>query len=254
MTDKLEPTIKKIQNARKDGNLLNLSKLTFYITLLLYLTVLSLKWILFKNDIIQFVNLTVKNTENIKNIIEVSIYFTIINFSVLFVVIRVFTQIFTNYITNKGFIFFKLTFFDIKNFSKQISVVKQKVSNYEKFVFSIYYCLILFIVIFGILANLTVLNHWKFNFCHSDLTFPSKQLVVNSLIILFGSCIIYVTDALISSFYYKKSLRMTKEEVERELKEELGNIHLKSFQKNLHEELLYATVEEKVKRSKVLIY
>ncbi|WGM06480.1 EscU/YscU/HrcU family type III secretion system export apparatus switch protein [Arsenophonus nasoniae] len=81
-----------------------------------------------------------------------------------------------------------------------------------------------------------------------------KELVSNFIIILLlSSFIILILDAVAEYFIHIKDLKMDKNEVKREYKEQEGNPEIKSKRKELHVEILSEQVKSDIESSKFMI-
>lgn len=85
--------------------------------------------------------------------------------------------------------------------------------------------------------------------------FPIWAQLFGSLVYLCLACalVVLVLDALAEYFLHMKDLKMDKQEVKREHKEQDGDPEIKSKRKELHMELLSAQVKSDIENSKVIV-
>lgn len=85
-------------------------------------------------------------------------------------------------------------------------------------------------------------------------TIITGEVLVSFLFRVFALFIILaILDVMVQRWQYKKQLRMTKEEVKREYKQDEGDPIIKSVRKQLHQELAMGDVKQAVSSSDVLI-
>ncbi len=89
-------------------------------------------------------------------------------------------------------------------------------------------------------ANRTVVLSWYF---------VSRLLCAGALV----AALMAVADWLIQRFAFARQMRMTKQEVEDEYKNQEGNPHVKGRRKQFFEELLDETEQEKIEESEVVV-
>ncbi len=89
---------------------------------------------------------------------------------------------------------------------------------------------------------------------------PEKSMQVGSHIVAMFLAKVFVVfiiiafiDFMVQRWQYKKQLRMTKEEVKREYKQDEGDPLIKSARRHLHRELAMSDVREQVKTSDVVV-
>jgi flagellar biosynthetic protein FlhB len=89
---------------------------------------------------------------------------------------------------------------------------------------------------------------------------PEKSMMVGSHIVAMFLAKVFVVfiiiafiDFMVQRWQYKKQLRMTKEEVKREYKQDEGDPLIKSARRHLHRELAMSDVREQVKTSDVVV-
>lgn len=88
----------------------------------------------------------------------------------------------------------------------------------------------------------------------SDLFSIWRDLLLYTLFICLGSIIaILILDALAEYFLHRKDLKMDKEEVKREMKEQEGNPEIKSHRRQLHMEILSEQVKSDIESSKFIL-
>lgn len=88
----------------------------------------------------------------------------------------------------------------------------------------------------------------------SDLFVIWRDLLLHTLFICLGSIIvILILDALAEYFLHRKDLKMDKEEVKREMKEQEGNPEVKSHRRQLHMEILSEQVKSDIESSKFIL-
>ena len=90
-------------------------------------------------------------------------------------------------------------------------------------------------------------------------TLPQSTAVAGHVIAIFlikvFICFIIIAfvDLAVQRWQYKKQLRMTKEEVKREYKEDEGDPLIKSMRKHLYQEMIMSDVKQAVKKSDVVV-
>ncbi len=111
-----------------------------------------------------------------------------------------------------------------------------------------------------------VLSAWAFLLENKQKLFAQVHLSAASLLALWGellwsmliwlmvfSLIIIVLDMLAEYFLYIRDLKMDKEEVKREYKEQEGNPEVKQTRRQVHSEILSEQVKSNVRKSRFII-
>ncbi len=92
-------------------------------------------------------------------------------------------------------------------------------------------------------------------YCGAECVLPILGTLMRKLAInaAFAFVIIGAADYVFQRFQFMKQMKMTKEEVKREFKEQEGNPEIKGRRRQLHHELLAASVEHSVRNSTVVV-
>ncbi|WP_032115429.1 EscU/YscU/HrcU family type III secretion system export apparatus switch protein [Candidatus Arsenophonus nilaparvatae] len=117
----------------------------------------------------------------------------------------------------------------------------------------------LFILVFFIVTYIYWGNNKKIIFAQiylniQDVFLVWKTLLIDFIVILLlSSIIVLILDSVAEYFIHIKDLKMDKNEVKREHKEQEGNPEIKSKRKELHVEILSEQVKRDIKSSKFMI-
>lgn len=122
--------------------------------------------------------------------------------------------------------------------------------------------------LFKNIAKMSVIFYLAYTVIRSDLrevvstvsTSPTNSTAVASMVItsfmikvFIVFLLIAIVDVMVQRWNYKKQLKMTKEEVKREYKQDEGDPLIKSIRRQLHQELAMSDIKQQVKQSDVVI-
>lgn len=118
---------------------------------------------------------------------------------------------------------------------------------------------LLYLICFGVSAVLAWWWHRGLIFSQINASIPEivdiwGQLIISLVLISLGAVmIIIILDALAEFFLYLKDLRMDKQEVKRETKEQDGDPLIKTLRRQAHIELLTLQEQDDIQNSKMII-
>ncbi|WP_255542193.1 EscU/YscU/HrcU family type III secretion system export apparatus switch protein [Glaciimonas sp. PAMC28666] len=118
---------------------------------------------------------------------------------------------------------------------------------------------LLYLFCFGLSAVLTWWWHRGLIFSQINASIPEiidiwGRLIISLVLVSIGSAlIIIILDTLVEVFLYLKDLRMDKQEVKRETKEQDGDPLIKTLRRQAHMELLSLQEQDDIQNSKLII-
>jgi len=246
-----EPTPKKLRDARKKGQVLQVKDLaslsTFFVVFMMVF--------LLGNDLLglmgRYLNFSLElmkkdNSANIPIAIETATYFFVVGSVIIGLVLAI--TIFAVKIAEVGFLFstepLKMDFKKLNPVEgfKRIYSKKSLVEFGKSFIKSTALISLVFAIYFSYSDE--IINLYN---CDVNCLFPLVSEVLKTYIIwiLVLFSMITVVDYWIQAHFFKKSMMMTKDEVKREYKDTEGNPEIKGERKRIHREILNSPAQAK---------
>lgn len=246
-----EPTPKKIRDARKKGQVLQVKDLASLATFFVIFLIVVFVGELMLSEILKFIEYSIRLFEHdgdlavILGIEAATVFFVISSFvlagSYIITVIAV-------KVSEVGLLFstepIKMEFKKInpiEGFKRIYS--KKSLVEFGKTVLKSFTLLGLVVVVFFIYVR-DIVNIYV---CDKTCLFPLISEILSTYIIavvlVFG--VITVIDFWIQAVFFKKSMMMTKDEVKREYKESEGSPELKGERKRIHREIMNSPAQAK---------
>ena len=256
-----QPTQKKLQDAKKKGNVTKSVDLTGAIILIIILVLMSAVGDKGVRSIYDFVTLIISeftNTQltenNVINLYKMSLLFFFKTTGLTFVVVMV-AGVIAN-IAQTGFI---RSTDPLKPDFKKLNVIKGIKNMFsKKALFNLFKTLMKFIFI-GIIAYNFVKAHIGDIFSMTGLNiaaiYPFIKDLIFSLLIQVAAIMLVlgIIDFVFQKYDYKKQLKMTKQEVKEEYKQMEGNPEIKSQRKQKQKQLSMNRMMSAVAESTVVV-
>lgn len=261
MSDKTEkPTVKRLKDARKKG-LISLSKDLNTVSLLFGLLLsifISIKYVAIslKNFFIKSINGVAERSYDVKllNVLQDSLFllFILLLPIMLFLMLIVAgtSIIQTGFNINLGLLSVRMERMSIiKGLKKMFSLksVFQSIKSTAKVVIC---CIIFIYILRKYFKPIILMINMRTEFLSMMLKKVSIELLMKVVIVFLAVAFI---DLIYQRWDYLKGLRMSKEELKREIKEEEGDAIIRNKRKQLHDEIAFSNVAKDVIRANVII-
>ncbi|MFV9997370.1 MAG: EscU/YscU/HrcU family type III secretion system export apparatus switch protein [Arsenophonus endosymbiont of Dermacentor nuttalli] len=254
-TNKTEkPTPKKLKDAAQKGKSFKSKDLV--ISCLFFLGCLYLTNYINFTTIIDILLNTLKNNHSITPLNYTFIlFFTALKIFLPFLFLCILIIMLTTMMQTGFKIATKLLKLDFNNLNP-INGIKKifSIRTIKDFIKTLFFILIFFIVSYIYWDNNKKVIFTQIYLNVEDILLVWKELVSDFIIILLlSSIVVLILDSLAEYFIHIKDLKMDKNEVKREHKEQEGNPEVKSKRKQLHVEILSEQVKRDIKNSKFMI-
>lgn len=257
-----DPTPKKLQDAREKGQVAQSKELTMLVSLLTLFLVMGFAANSYLVKINSLLSLVIRDisdtnldyTRNVADLLQMAAIFCKI--VLLPVVLAALVSGLANIVQIKGIIFSKEAFkFDINrlhpvNNAKNIFSLKNLVKFFRQLIETIILAIAATLILKSNLSDILKLHTLPLKEILTYLTILSFKLFATLLTIHFGFAIL---DLILEQRNLFKQLRMSRSEVEQEMKNTEGNMELKHERKQRHRELLSEGVVDAIMNSSFVL-